>query len=139
MRSINLVTPSLLIVLTDTSASLPARAALFTPGDLVVSTSTYEDTGAVASLMPGQTLPGGGTAVADGSNLNVFFNATPDGSFGVTSPIELSEYQGGTLTPILSLPTSSSFNDGGIVTSFSSKSELSLNLSQNGRYLTLMG
>jgi hypothetical protein len=138
MRPISIAIPSLLLAL-SAGASLPARAALFTPGDLVVSTSTYQDTGAVASLMPGQTLPGGGTAVAGGSNLNVFFNATPDGSFGVTSPIELNEYQGGVLTPVLALPTTSAFNDGGIVTSFSSKSELSLNLSQNGQYLTLMG
>jgi hypothetical protein len=76
MQSIHLAASSLMLVL-SAAAAIPAHAALFTPGNLVVATSTYEDTVAVAGLTPGQSLPGGGTAVAGGSNLNVFFNATP--------------------------------------------------------------
>lgn len=42
MQPIRLATSPLLLALAASGASLPARAALFTPGDLVVSTSTYE-------------------------------------------------------------------------------------------------
>ncbi len=120
--------------------SMSAHASQFTPGDLVVASSTYVDAGAVANLAIGDALPGGGNAVATGANLNVFYNATPDGSFGVTSPISLSEYNGSSLQSVLSLPTTSGFNSGtGIVTSLSSKSELSLNLSQDGKSLSLIG
>ena len=82
----------------------------------------------------GQTLPGGGTAVANGTYPNVFKNDTVDGSFGVTSPIALEDVTtAGSLVKTLNIPTTS------LVTSFSSKSELSLNLSTDGKSLTLMG
>ena len=127
-------------VLGTIALPLHAKAGSFTPGDLVVASSTYTDTGAVAGLALGDPLVGGGNAVATGANLNVFFNSTPDGSFGVTSPITLSQYNGSALTPVLTLPAGNGFNTGtGIVTSFSSKSELSLNLSQDGTSLSLIG
>ena len=44
-------------------------------------------TGDASTVTVGQTLPGGGPAVANGTYPNVFNNATIDGSFGVTSPI----------------------------------------------------
>ena len=60
------------------------------PGDLLVSRSTYD--GIASTVTVGQALPGGGTAVADGSSLNVFNNETPDPSFGITSSILLDQY-----------------------------------------------
>ncbi|PNE09967.1 MAG: hypothetical protein CR217_16995 [Beijerinckiaceae bacterium] len=59
----------------------------FIPGALIVSSSTYAGTAATVTV--GQTLPGGGTAIANGTYPNVFENATADGSFGVTSPLIL--------------------------------------------------
>ena len=104
----------------------------FTPGDLVVATSTYS--GDASTVTVGQTLPGGGTAVANGTYPGVFANSGPDGSFGVTSPITLGEITpSGMSVGSFTLPTSQ------IVTSFSSKSEMALNLSTNGSALTIMG
>ncbi len=64
---------------------------------IVLTRSVYK--GDASTVTVGQTLPGGGKAVADGSYPYVFNNATNpadnyatvDGSFGVTSPIYLDE------------------------------------------------
>jgi hypothetical protein len=104
-------------------------------GDLIVSSSQYA--GTAATVTPGQALPGGGVAVADGTYPGVFANDVPDPSFGVTSPVYLDRYalsgSGMTLVSDLPVPTAQ------IVTSFSSKSELSLNLSTDGLNITFMG
>jgi len=108
------------------------------PDTLLVSSSTY--TGTAATVTVGQTLPGGGKAIANGTYPDVFQNATVDGSFGVTSPIILRQYA-------LSRDNRSAFlinslnvtERTGIVTSFSSKSELALNFSTTGNALTFMG
>lgn len=64
----------------------------------------------------------------------VFNNDGPDGSFGITSPIFLDNISThGQLFGTLAVP------DSLIVTSFSSKSELALNRSQDGRSITFMG
>jgi hypothetical protein len=113
--------------------SLPATAAdVFDPGNLVVSISNYAGTASTVTV--GQALPGGGTAVADGTYPNVFSNEGPDPSFGVTSPILLENMTtSGNLVSTFAVPTSA------MVTSFSSKSELALNLSTDGTQLTFMG
>jgi hypothetical protein len=113
-----------------------ARAVLSPPpGDLLLTRSVYSGTASTVTV--GQTLPGGGTAVADGTYPGVFNNAPIDGSFGVTSPIfvDRNALLGTTLVPVgtLSVPT------GQMVTSFSSKSEMSLHLSTDGRTVTFMG
>ena len=69
----------------------PARAQLFIPGDLVVSSSTY--TGTASTVIVGQNLPSGAIATANGSYPNVFTNAAADPSFGVTSPLFLNQYK----------------------------------------------
>ena len=104
----------------------------FTPGDLVVSRSVYS--GDSTTVTVGQTLPGGGTAIANGAYPNVFQNANVDGSFGVTAPIFLDQ-----LTTSGAKVDTLAINPSRIVTSFSSKSELSLNLSTDGKSLTFMG
>jgi len=110
----------------------------FIPGALIVSSSNYEGTAATVTV--GQTLPGGGTAIADGTYPDLFENATVDGSFGVTSPLILRQYfispdnRSAFLVNILNVTDRT-----GIVTSFSSKSELALNLSTSGSALTFMG
>lgn len=65
---------------------------------------------------------------------NVWNNASTDGSFGVSSPIVLWNLsEDGDLLGTLRVPSDD------IVTSFSSKSELALNRSADGRSLTFMG
>ena len=65
---------------------------------------------------------------------NVWNNAGSDGSFGVTSPIFLDQITAdGELLGTLPVPTNQ------MVTSFSSKSELALNRSVDGRSITFMG
>ena len=120
----------------------------FLPGNLVVSGSVY--TGQASLFTPGVTeLPPGCVgsactpAVADGTYPGVFNNDASDGSFGITSPIFLDQ-----ITPsghlINTLRVADGNGPGGtgrnhVVTSFSSKSELALNLSTNGRDLTFVG
>jgi hypothetical protein len=74
------------------------------------------------------------TATADGTYPTVFENDVPDGSFGVTSSIFLDNLSTeGQLFGTLAVPSAE------IVTSFSSKSELALNLSQDGKSITFVG
>ncbi len=131
---------------------------------LIVSRSVYE--GQASTITIGETLPlgcqggltgltvnvptttGGTTAVTvpcgvatdngEYPNLfdshNVWNNANSDGSFGVTSPIFLDNITTyGRELGTLAIPTDK------IVTSFSSKSELALNRSVDGRSVTFMG
>jgi hypothetical protein len=120
----------------------------FMPGNLVVSGSEY--TGTADLFTPGVTeLPPGcvgsacSPAVADGTYPEVFNNDGPDASFGVTSPVFLDQITpGGRLINTLRVPDGSGrFGSAAdhVVTSFSSKSELALNLSTSGRELTFMG
>lgn len=131
----------------------------FAPDTLVVTRTTY--TGTAETVTVGEVLPpncvaqtvkvpviGGGTSNATvtcgvGSdngefpNLNdshnVWNNANSDGSFGVTSPVFLDNITTeGRLLGTLDVPTNL------VVTSFSSKSELALNRSSDGKSLTFM-
>jgi hypothetical protein len=136
----------------------------FRSGSLVLSRSVYE--GKASTITIGETLPlgcqGGSTGltvqvplVAGGTvgvavpcgfasdngeypNLadthNVWNNSGSDGSFGITSPILLDNITAdGELLGTLPVP------DRQMVTSFSSKSELALNRSVDGRSITFMG
>lgn len=136
----------------------------FLPGTVVVSRSVYQ--GTASSVTIGETLPLGcqggltgltvnvptttggttpvtvpcGVATDNGEypNLldshNVWNNASSDGSFGITSPIFLDDITDfGWRVGTLPVPTNQ------IVTSFSSKSELALNRSVDGRSITFMG
>ncbi len=111
-------------------------------GQLVLSTSTY--TGSAGLITIGQTLPGGGLAVANGAYPAVFNNAGPDGSFGVTSPIFVDTINakaapGSNIVNTLNVTQLAANSGINLVTSFSSKSELALNLTPNGAGLTFMG
>jgi uncharacterized protein (TIGR03437 family) len=124
----------------------------FTAGNLVLSRSVY--TADAGSIAVGQVLPPVCPASANaaaagacgakatdsgaypvvGSSNNVFNNDKVDGSFGITSPIYLDQ-----LTPAGVTVNSMEVPSNMIVTSFSSKSELALNLSTDGSVLTFMG
>ncbi len=121
------------------TATVTVTCNALSPASLVVSSTTYSNTqGAVASLAVGTTLPNGtGTmtsagvvtkqptsiaAVAGNDYVNVWNNAPVDGSFGVTSAIQLQDINpaNGQVFNTIAVPTSQ------VVTSFSSKSELGL-------------
>jgi len=118
----------------------------FSTGNIVVSRAVY--TGGSTTLVAGQPLPpvcpataSCGKAVASdngaypslsGSN-NVWNNDTLDGSFGITAPIFLDQLTpNGVLVNSLAIPTTL------VNTSFSSKSEMALNLSTDGTAITFM-
>jgi hypothetical protein len=132
----------------------------FKPDTLVLSRSVY--VGDAATVTLGQTLPPGcvagkvtlpllaggtttvtipsgsssgcNTASANGTYPTVFNNDEADGSFGVTSPIFLDNITtDGELLGTLPIPSDQ------IVTSFSSKSELALNRSLDGKSITFAG
>jgi hypothetical protein len=137
----------------------------FVPGTLVLSRSVY--VGNASTVSVGETLPLGCAGGPNGSTVvevpttsnsttavtvpcgiasdngeapndfdahNVWNNSNTDGSFGVTSPIFLDNLTtDGWRLGTLPIPTDQ------IVTSFSSKSELALNLSVDGKSLTFMG
>jgi hypothetical protein len=143
--------------LTLFAASVPAVAqdhdgALvhFFPGNLVVSRSVYDNDAnnvKVGSMLPpncADTVGPCAPATNNGTYPSVFNNVIPDPSFGVTSKIFLDQ-----ITPFgfrldsLEVPNSSQWNvragSNQLVTSFSSKSEIALNLSTDGKLLTFMG
>jgi hypothetical protein len=131
------------------SASASARPhawSYFQPGNLLVSRTVYADN--PGAIVPGVTvLPPGCTsdcavASADAGYPEVWNNVLADPSFGVTSRVFLDQLTpSGRLLSTLPVPDGSQrwSRSGGMVTSFSSKSELALNLSTSGREVTFMG
>jgi uncharacterized protein (TIGR03437 family) len=125
----------------------PPAFSGFTPGNLVVSRSVY--TGDANTVTVGQSLPPvcpasaetaktgqcGAKAAANGTYPGVWANNTADGSFGVTSPIFLDQLNPTTGAVINTLPIPPSM----VTTSFSSKSEVAVNLSTDGTALTFLG
>jgi hypothetical protein len=153
------VTCAAALTLSILAPSLPAVAqngsAYFTPGNLVVSRSVYDNNPSnvvvgVTVLPPNCSAPSGScttpatTAISDGTYPYVFNNDTIDASFGITSKIFLDQITpSGALVNSLEVPNSSQNGvpptKDQMVTSFSSKSELALNLSTDHKYLTFMG
>jgi hypothetical protein len=120
------------------SAADKADSGVFIPGNLLVSESVYTKAPKIVAgqtqLPPGCTGSNCVTAIADGTYPEVFNNNQVDGSFGVTSRIFLDEMTpDGVPLGTITVPP------GRLVTSFSSKSELALNLSPDGRTLSFMG
>ena len=102
------------------------------PGSLIVSRTVYS--GNANTVTVGQALPGGGKAVANGAFPNVFKNESADAAFGVTAPIYLDQMTtSGTRTGSIAIDPNQ------LSTSFASKSELGLNISQDGKSVTFMG
>jgi hypothetical protein len=137
------ISGSLIAATGASAASADDHAGLLRPGNVLVSGSVYTSdpgllTPGVTVLPPGCT-SGCVTATSDGSYPGVFNNDLVDGSFGVTSPVFLNQLTpAGRLVSTLRVPDASQ-RGGGLVTSFSSKSELALNLSTDDRYVTFMG
>jgi hypothetical protein len=122
----------------------------FYPGNLVVSRSVYDNNAnnvKVGALLPPNCANTVGPCVAatnNGKYPEVFNNVIPDAAFGVTSKIYLDQVTPwGFLLDSLEVPNSSLKNirseSNQLVTSFSSKSEIALNLSTDGKFVTFMG
>ena len=117
-------------------------STLLAHGSLVISSSTYDRTqGAVASLAIGTKLANSATATTSaivGNNyVTVWNNESVDASFGVTSPIQLTEVDAtsGVVLSKITVPPSQ------VVTSFSSKSEVGLHVTidATGPHLVFVG
>jgi hypothetical protein len=140
-----------IVAATALTAAAQNGSTFFTPGNLVVSRSVYDNN--PNNVQVGEILPpncantqGGcaGPATYNGTYPQVFNNALVDGSFGITSAIYLDQFTtAGSLVNSLEVPNSRTIGSAllfdQLVTSFSSKSEVALNLSTDGQYLTFMG
>jgi len=135
----------------QSSGAFLSPGNLFLPGNLVVSRSLYVNTN---SITAGQTIlppncslancPTPATAVTSSAYPYVLNNDTVDGSFGITSKIFLDQITPfGLVFTSLEVPNSLQWGvtptSDQLVTSFSSKSELALNLSTDGKVLTFVG
>ena len=105
----------------------------FVPGSVVVASSEYPAQGD-RNIQLGQPLPSGTPAVSDGKYPEVFNNDGPDGSFAVATPVDLWD-----LTPSGDQLSQTKVPSDQVTTSFSSKSELSINFSTNGQDLSFLG
>jgi hypothetical protein len=130
-------------------------SAYFYPNNLVVSRSVYDNNPnnvvvGVTVLPPSCSADSGSctdpptTATSDGTYPTVWNNDLVDASFGITSKIFLDQITpAGVLLTTLEVPNSSQNGvpptKDQLVTSFSSKSELALNLSTDHQYLTFLG
>src|SRR5882757_5601919 len=155
--SLHPLAKGLAIVALSSLAAAPAIAedhdgdhGHFLSGTLVVSRSVYDNN--ANNVKVGDSLPTGCTntvgpcvpAISNGAYPFVFNNDTVDSSFGITSKIFLDQITpSGFLLDSLEVPNSSLKNlhtgSNQLVTSFSSKSEMALNLSTDGKLLTFMG
>jgi len=126
-----------------------ADSAYFLPGNLIVSRSVYDNNpnnvvAGVTQLPPNCTPPNCVAAAANGTYPYVWNNDAVDSSFGIAAKIVLDQLTpSGSLINSLEVPNSSQNGTpptkDQMVTSFSSKSEIALNLSTDGQYLTFMG
>jgi hypothetical protein len=140
------------------AVSLPAAAQEpeleagihFLPGNLVISRSVYDNNAnnvKVGALLPpncANTVGPCAPATDNGKYPFVFNNVIPDPAFGVTAKIFLDQLTpSGFVLDSLEVPNSSlrkvRTESNQLVTSFSSKSEIALNLSTDGKLLTFMG
>ncbi len=125
--------------------------ANFKPGNLLISRSVYDNNpenvvAGTTVLPPNCVAPNCVTATDGGAYPFVFNNDIVDGSFGITAKIVLDQLEpSGRFINSLDVDSSqhSERRDqptgNQVVTSFSSKSEIALNLSTDGRVVTFMG
>jgi hypothetical protein len=126
------------------------RDVHFWPGNLVVSRTVYDNN--AANVKVGEVLPphcpaaSGACGAAsgapyDGTYPYVWNDVIYDPNFGITSRIYLDQITpNGWLIDSLEVPNNlHPSREGQLVSSFTSKSELGLHLSLDGRYLSFMG
>src|SRR5215471_5106874 len=126
-------------IITVIGTSRPsAIGSHFVPNRILVTRSTYA--GSAPTVPYPGSLPNNAASVADGTFPGVFNNETPDGSFGVTSPIFLDQLApSGKLLSSLNV-TDAIFRQHGldVTTSFPSKSELGLSFTPDNSAVTFI-
>jgi hypothetical protein len=153
LRKLALLTATAASASVATLAQQTSKTVALWPGNLVVSRSVYDNRASNvqvgAILPPNCTSTTGGCAASTGAPFDgtyplVWNNDGYDSSFGITSRIYLDQISiFGSRISTIEVPNSldrgvDSKSDQ-LVTSFSSKSEIALNLSTDRRYLTFMG
>jgi hypothetical protein len=133
------VTTGVVASVSGLAAGNPVQITVGGVAHIVTLTTVNTTTKAIAWTPALPTAPASGNpclplAAANGSYPGVWANETPDPSFGVTSSIFLDQ-----MTPDGVLVNSLQIDPAHIVTSFSSKSELALNLSTDRTKVTFMG
>ena len=144
--ALELLSTAAVLAISAAAAGSANAATFIDGGTLIVSSTTYANVGQVATLTPNTTkqLPGknAGQSVkptSTGAYATVFNNKSVDPSFGVTSAITLTDVNvtnhPGAVRHTLNIDPAF------VATSFSSKSELSLNVARtaSGNILTFMG
>lgn len=135
------------------SAPNPASGTTPTPtptaqASLLVSRGVYDPSFTVTGTLPYNATPettnaSPVSAVTPGTYPNVFTTegTTPDGNFGVTADIVIDQWAAGATSPTTYLDVTAAAKKGGFdfTTSFASKSELAMNLSQDGTAITFNG
>ncbi len=127
------------------TVTIGTPTALSTSGKLLVTRSHY--TGNSTTLTIGQLLPNGALATADGTYPFMWTNDAPDVSFGVTSPIYMDVIDKNTGSPVSSSTLTAKDLTAlikaqlgvDVTTSASSKSELGVTLTPDGKGITFMG
>jgi hypothetical protein len=148
--SVFLTSVAVILVASGVGGGPAARAddADLQPGNLLLSRVVYDNNpnNVTVGMMlpPGCTPANCVTAVADGTYPGVFNNAPIDGSFGITSKIVLDQLtRSGQVISSIEVPNSSQQGvpptKDHMVGSFSSKSEVALNLSTDRQFVTFMG
>jgi hypothetical protein len=153
LKAIAMLSPVVLCV--PAMAQFPAAfdfGARLYPNNLVVSRSVYDNKASnvtIGEMLPPNCnlttagCPTPSTAQFDGTYPTVFNNVIADPSFGITSKIYLDQISLlGFRINSIEVPNSDqklNANADHLVTSFSSKSEIALNLSRSGEYLSFMG
>src|SRR6201996_6958287 len=153
LRAITLLSPAVLCVPAVAQSPFPFDfgSRLF-PNNLVVSRSVYDNRAnnvKIGEMLPPNCnlttagCPTPSTAQFDGKYPTVFNNDITDASFGITSKIYLDQISLlGFRINSIEVPNNVNAHGGTadhLVTSFSSKSELALNLSTSGKFLSFMG
>ena len=125
-----------------------ADSDYFQPGNLLLSRVVYDNNKnnvKVGALLPPNCVGAACVmATSNGTYPNVWNNNLVDGSFGITAKIVLDQLSlSGQFINSLEVPNSSQNGvpptKDQMVSSFSSKSEVALNLSTDGQYVTFMG
>src|SRR5580658_7126095 len=153
LRAVALLSPVVLCV--PAMAQFPAPfdfGARLYPNNLVISRSVYDNRASnvtIGEMLPPNCnmttagCPTPSTAQFDGTYPTVWNNVIADANFGVTSKIYLDQISLlGFRINSIEVPNSDErlgANADHLVTSFSSKSEIALNLSTSGKYLSFMG
>jgi hypothetical protein len=130
----------------STGSTPPASVSSnFTAGNLLVSRSTYDPANVVTGTLPFNATPEAANAapiaaVTPGTFPNVFTNDANDANFGVTSEVLLDQWAPGATSPAQTTDITAQAAKSGtsFATSFSSKSELALNVSLDHKSLTLV-